>query len=228
MADERELIEQEVDGVEEGDSNESAQPTADETAERQPTQDKADRKVNLNELEEFRKYQSETDRRMAEMERRYQQQLFQQQQELRNRQMSEMDDYQRLEFELNETRQREAMAYQRLQEVEVQTAKQRALSEVSQTMGVPTDILMEAQDINEAWRMAAQYQRQSEQRRAEQAAAAAAQKAAARQDKQQRNAVDTGGGRPLPSNDWERQYQTFQQKRDPWSMITHALSNQQE
>lgn len=219
MADERELMEQAVDGVEVGDSQESATPTADETDQRQPS------KVNLNELEEFRKYQSETDRRMAEMERRYQQQLFQQQQELRNQKIAEMDDFELLKLERDEAIQREQFAYQRIQEVEVQTAKQRALSEVSQTMGVPVDILMNAQDINEAWRMAAQYNKQSEQRRAAEAATAAQAKAAAKQDKAFRNTVNTGSGAPPPSNDWERDYERLKQSGNSRSLFAHALDS---
>ena len=233
MADERELMEQEVDGVDAGDSDESAQPTADETSQRQPNgtdrrvieSEKTHQKINLDEYPEFREWKSKYDQRLTQMEQTYQRQLYEQQQQLRNSQLAEMDDYERLQYELQEERQAKALAYQRLQEVEVVTAKQRALSEVSQTMNVPLQALEQAQDINEAWRMAAQYQRQSEQRRAQEQATAAAAKAAARQDKVARNTVDTGSGAPPPSSDWDRQYQQFHQKKDPWGMFTHALNS---
>ena len=175
----------------------------------------------MSEIPEFKEYQAKYDRdkqayeqRIAQMERNYQQQLYQQQQELRNRQMSEMDDYERLQFELNETRQREQLAYQRLQDVEIQTAKQRALSEVSSTMGVPLSALEQAQDINEAWRLAAQYNRQSEQQRAAQAAKAQAEKQRAKEEKATRNTVNTGQGTVRPPNPTDDRFKGARTSQD--------------
>ena len=220
MADDRELQEQEVDGVDEGVEESTALPTADEPkAERQPEK----RKVNLDELEEFRQWKSESDRRLADTERRYQQQLAQQQAAIRERELSEMDDYQRLQYELQEERQQKAYMAQRLQEVEVQTARTRALGEVSQEMGVPISALEAAQDLNEAWRMAAQYVKNTDQRKAQEKATAEAAKAAARADKAGRNQVDLGTGTANPPSDWERDYSKAVNKKDSRSLFTQAL-----
>lgn len=208
MADERELEVQD-EGVGEGVENSTAEPTAQSTDSRQP-----EKKVNLDEFEEFRKYRSETDRRMAEMERRYQQQLAQQQQELRNRQMAGMDDYQRLEFELNETRQREQYAYQRIQEIEANQQKLQVLSEISRAMGVPVDAMSEAQDYMDAIRLASSYKQQTEQQRAAQAEKAAAAKQQARQEKAERNRVDTGSGTVVPPNTLDQQFKGARTSKD--------------
>lgn len=222
MADEREL-EVEETGVDAGVEESTAPATAEQTDSRQPEQD--ERKINLDDSPEFRKWKAESDRKFQEQERRYQQMMAQQAQELRNRQMAEMDDYQRLEFELSEARQREQYAYQRIQEVEMETQKQRVLAEVSSTMGVPMDVLQESTDSNDAWRRAALYQRQSEQQRAAQAAEAAKAKAAARADKQQRNAVDTGTGTPIGA--WDTEYRKVRQAGNARNLFAFALDSSQ-
>lgn len=222
MADDRELQEQEVDGVDEGVEESTAPSTADEPkAERQP--DKS--KVNLDDSPEFRQWKSEYDRRLADTERRYQQQLAQQQAALRERELSEMDDYQRLQYELQEERQQKAYMAQRLQEIEVETARTRALGEVSREMGVPVSVLESAQDLNEAWRMAAKYVKNTDQRKAEGKAAADAAKAAARADKAGRNQVDLGTGTAAQTNDWDREYAKAK-KTSGRSLFAHALTPQ--
>lgn len=222
MADERELQEQEVDGVDEGDSQESALPTADETAERQPEKSK----FNLDESPEFRQWKSAADKRLAETERRYQQQLEQQQAALREKQLAGLDDYERVQFELQEERQARASLVQRLQEVETQAARATALQEVSQEMGVPVDVIIGASDLNDAWRLAARYNKQSEAQREADKAKAAAERAKAREGKAERNQVDLGSGTPIPSNDAEREYQKVLKSRNTRSIFSHALGSQ--
>jgi signal transduction histidine kinase len=222
MADERELVGQDL-GVDAGDSvEESAQPTA------QPVAPPTAPKVNLDELPEFRRFRSEYDRKLAETERRYQQQLAQQQNELRNRQLSEMDDYQRLEYELNETRQREQLAYQRLQEVEVEQAKMRVLREVSSEMGVPVEAIADAADVADAWRLAAIKQRELQQQREVERQAQETQRVAERAGKIANNRVDLGSGAPVPTNDWERTYLAAKGRKDSRSLFKLALGEQQE
>jgi predicted ribosome quality control (RQC) complex YloA/Tae2 family protein len=227
-------FEEVVDGVDEGDSQESAQSTADAmdgqpngTDRRIVDSEKTKQKINLDEYPEFRRFKSEYDRKLAETERRYQQMLAQQQDQLRQRQLSEMDDYQRLEYELNEERQRAAVAYQRLQEVEVEQAKMRVLREVSAEMGVPVEAIAEAQDVADAWRLAAIKQREIVAQRETSQRAEAERRAAERMQKQQNNRVDLGSGAPIPTNDWERSYDQFRKAKDPWSMFQHALSDRQ-
>ena len=222
MADERELQEKGV-GVGTGDSTESAPSTAEPVV--QPT---APSKVNLDELPEFRRFRSEYDRKLAETERRYQQQLAQQQNELRNRQLSEMDDYQRLEYELNETRQREQTAYQRLQEIEVEQAKMRVLREVSAEMGVPVEAIADAADVADAWRLAAIKQRELQQQREKERQTQETQRVAERAGKIANNRVDLGSGTPVPTNDWERTYLAAKGRKDSRSLFKLALGEQQE
>jgi len=222
MADERELVGQDL-GVDAGDSAESAQQ-----ATAQPVAPPTAPKVNLDELPEFRRFKSEVDRRAAETERRYQQMLAQQQSELRNRQLSEMDDYQRLEYELNETRQREQSANQRLQEIEVEQAKMRVLREVSQEMGVPVEAIADAADVADAWRLAAIKQRELQQQREAERQAQETQRVAERAGKIANNRVDLGSGTPVPTNDWERTYLAAKGRKDSRSLFKLALGEQQE
>lgn len=230
MTEQQELQEQEPgvgEGVSEEVTQETAEPTAAATEQRQPEQESTPSKVNLDDLDEFREWKSSQDKRMAEMERRYQQQLAQYQQQLEEVQTADMDDYQRMEHERKKLAQQNQYLMTQLQEQQAEAAKHQALNEVAQTMGVPMDALMEAQDLNDAWKRAATYQRQQEQRRIAEQQQAAQAKAAAKADRQQRNSVDTGSGTPLPTNDWERQYNQLRQKKDAWGMFTHALGNSQ-
>lgn len=219
MSDEKELQEQEI-GVGEGvsEERETAEPTAEQPEQRQPEQSNDD----LDNDPRFRKWKSEMDRQLArerkereEQDRRYQQMLAQQRKELRDKQLSEMDDYERVKFELEEERQEKAYAYQRLQQVEAEAAKRQALNEVSQTMGVPMDALMEAEDLNDAWRRAAYYRQHQEQQRAAEAAKEAQAKAQARAEKRERNTVDTGQGAPnTAANEWDKRFREARTAQD--------------
>lgn len=221
MADERELVGQDL-GVDAGDSiEESAQPTAQPVA--QPTAPR----VNLDELPEFRRFRSEYDRKLAETERRYQQMLAQQQQQLRERQVAELDDYGRLELERNEALQREQYANQRLQEIEVEQAKMRVLREVSAEMGVPVEAIAEAADVADAWRLAAIKQRELQQQREKEQQAELNRRVAERAGKVENNRVDLGSGAPVPANDWEREYQALKgQKPTGRDLFAFALKKQ--
>jgi predicted ribosome quality control (RQC) complex YloA/Tae2 family protein len=220
--DERELQEQDL-GVDAGDSTESAQQ-ATAPVDAKPT---AQPRVNLDELPEFRRFRSEYDRKLAEQERRYQQQLAQREAELRNSRLAEMDDYQRLEYELNEERQRAAAAYQRLQEVEVEQAKMRVLREVSAEMGVPVEAIAEAQDVADAWRLAAIKQRELQQQRETERQEQENRRVAERAGKIANNRVDLGTGTPVPANDWERTYLAAKARKDARSLFNLALKQQE-
>lgn len=222
MADERELQEQGV-GVGTGDSTESAPSTAEPVAPPATAP-----KINLDELPEFRRFRSEYDRKLAETERRYQQMLAQQQQQLRERQVAELDDYGRLELERNEALQREQYANQRLQEIEVEQAKMRVLREVSAEMGVPVEAIAEAADVADAWRLAAIKQRELQQQREVERQAELNRRVAERTQKVENNRVDTGSGTPIPQNDWERGYQELKAKgKTGRDLFAFALNNKQ-
>lgn len=213
MADVQEF-EQPMDGVEEGVEESTAPPTADQEQDGQPT-DKAERKVNLDELVEFREWKRSADQRLAQTEQRYQQMLQQQAQELRNRQMSEMDDYQRLEYERDEALQRAQYSDQMAEQMRSEQRKFQQLSQVAKEAKVPLDYLMEnTESPDDIWRVVTQYQRQSEQRRAAEAGAAAAAKAAARQDKQARNTVNTGTGAATTPNAWGEKFSGARTSQD--------------
>ena len=229
MTDERELGEP-VEGANTGAEEESVNPVA--TPESEPGQTQTEVVIpddyNWDNHPGFRDWKRRMEQKQQEVEQRYRQQLTQQHEALREQQLEGMDDYERLKFELDEERQAKDFAYQRLQEMEIEAAKRAALQEVSSVMGVPVEQIADAQDVNDAWRKAAMYKQQSEQQRAAEAAEAAAAKAAAREEKRQRNTVDTGTGTPIPTSDYEREYQKHRAAKDPWSMFTHALSNSRE
>jgi hypothetical protein len=207
--DERELQEQGV-GVETGVEESTAPSTAEPVA--QPT---AQPRVNLDELPEFRRFRSEYDRKLSETERRYQAMLAQREAELRNSRVAGMDDYQRLEYELDETRQREQMAYQQLEEVRVEQAKMRVLREVSQEMGVPVEAIAEAADVADAWRLAAIKQREIQQQQAKERQTQETQRVAERAGKIANNRVDLGSGAPATAlSDWDMKFKNARTAKD--------------
>jgi len=210
-------------GVDAGVSEETAPATAQVVA--QPT---APSKINLDESPEFHKWKAEYDRKLRDQEQNYQAMLARQAQELKQRTIAEMDDYQRLEYELNETRQREQSAYQRLQEIEVEQAKMRVLREVSTEMGVPVEAIADAADVADAWRLAAIKQRELQQQREQSRQAEENRRVAERAGKYEANRVDLGSGSPVPTNDWERTYLAAKGRKDSRSLFKLALGEQQE
>jgi hypothetical protein len=196
MADLQEL--EQGQGVEQEVSNETVQDsTAPEPATRQPA------KVNLDELPEFRQFKSATDKRIAEMERRYQAQLAaaqQQQEQLRQQQLASMEPEDRVAYELAEERRLRAAAEQRAQAYEVEQAKRAALQGIADKAKVPVDVLMDATSPDHAWELAWDYREQE----AAKAAKETPEAKAARQQKREANKVDLGIGKPPPSpDDWE-------------------------
>ena len=197
MSDEVQELEQQVDGVgEEGVAEErQPEPTAQAETPRQPEKPK----VNLDEFDEFRQWKSQQDKRAAETERQYQQRLAAMEQQMRQyqyqleqTQTAEMDDYDKLEYQLNKERQEKQQYAQRLLELEVQQAKHQALSNIATKLHVPIEALAEAGDYQEAIDLAMQYREQSEQQRAAQAAAEAQRKATEKAQRAAANRPDTG------------------------------------
>lgn len=226
---------EQVDGVEEGVEESTAPATADSTQDGQPNgtdrrivqSEQTKQKINLDEYPEFRRFKSEYDRKLAETERRYQAMLAQQEQQLRAKQFAEMDDYQRIEWERNEALAREQAAQQRLQEYEVVQRKNQVLQRISRVTGVPVEELQDAQDFEDALELAAMKRQTIEERRAEQLRLEGERRAAERAAKQANNRVDVGRGTSTPTTDWDKQYEQFRQRKDPWSMFQHALGERQ-
>lgn len=189
-------------GVDEG-VEETRQPdlTADDGQGRQPEKSK----VNLDEFEEFRKFKAETDKRLTkerqERERlaaQYQQQLEQERRALREKQLAEMDDYQRTQFERDEARQEAAYWREQAARVETQTARERELNSIAQRFGVPREAIEEATSKAEALEMAWDYKQQQEQAQAKVKERESDEQRQRREQKRVANAVDTGGSSRPP------------------------------
>jgi HD superfamily phosphohydrolase len=124
-----------------GDSTESAEPTGQEN--RQPEE----RRINLDELPEFRKWKSETDRKMSQLSRQAQEAAYHAEQLRRQREqemMAGMDEVERWKYtattyekrlqEIEQQRQYEKMAWQ----------KDRDIAEVAADLGLDRAELEEA------------------------------------------------------------------------------------
>lgn len=225
-----EEFERDVAGVEDGDSpefqDESTSSTADAADAGQPTQDS-----NLDNNPNFRKFKSEMQRQVAQERKqreaenlRWQQLFAEQERKLREREMSQMDDYERERY-LRE------QAEQQLQFVMSERERERVMGEnrkiaerISRLTGAPVDELLAQPSFEDALEYADLYRQESAERKAEEQARAALERQRARQDKQQRNAVDTGSGGGTV-NDWQRQYETHRQQKNAYGLFNHALSN---
>jgi hypothetical protein len=202
------------DVVAEEVSQETVPTTDDATADRQP--ETKNGKPNLDNLPEFRQYKSEEqkrfaaqERRLAALEARHQQELAQARQEIENRKLAEMDDYQRLEYTGMQTARERDEALRRLQEYEIKNQRQQALLAIAEEaseeleFSIPVSALVDAESPDQAWRLAARYKRTKQQEAAKNSEAALL----ARQQKRENNRVEVGSGNPPPSSTgWEARY----------------------
>lgn len=206
-------LEQERDGIGEGVA-ETQQPN-DPIAEGAPTRQPEKPEVNLDELPAFRKFRSEMDKRLAKekqererLEAQYQQQVAAQQQALRERELAEMDDYQRAQYERDEAKREAEYWRQQAALVQTQTARERELGNIAQKFGVPREVLEEATSRAEALEMAWDYQRQQQQEQARKQAEESEERQQQREQKKQANKVDLGSGiGSTPKSDFERAYE---------------------
>jgi hypothetical protein len=220
MADLRELNEQEA-GVDEGVEESTALSTAEPTAERQP-----DREVpppNWNDSPEFKAWQAKQDREKEEMRR----QLMYLNQQVEQQQLAGMDDYEQ-ERHYRMRAEEQANYYRsELDRMAQERQKFESLSETAREWNIPIQELMKAETPMDVPRIIRQYQLQTEQQRAAQAQAAAEAKQQAKQEKQQRNAVNLGSGTPVPTTDWERDYQKMMGHTTGPAIFRHALDGKQ-
>jgi hypothetical protein len=202
-------LEQEVDGIGEGvEEVRQPDPIAAATPARQPE------KSNLDSNEDFRKWKSEYDRKLANAERaanqerqRYQQMIADQESRLRERELAGMDDYQRANYERDEALRMANHAAAQLRDMQTQMARTQALTVIANKAKIPVSALEEASSEGHAWQLAWDYAQQQQEERERQATYESAEKREQREQKRAANKVDVGVGQPsTPTNDWERDY----------------------
>ena len=204
-------LEQEVDGIGEGVSTETAQdPIAAATPARQPEKKTDDLTTN----EQFRKWQAEQDRKLSTMQRerdqerqRYQQMIADQESRLRERELAGMDDYQRAQYERDEALRMANHAAAQLRDMQTQMARTQALTVIANKAKIPVSALEEASSEGHAWQLAWDYAQQQREERERQATYESAEKREQREQKRAANWVDVGVGQPsTPTTDFERDY----------------------
>lgn len=195
MADEVELVEDQVESDGGASESEDVAPLdSQEEGQRQP-KPKAEKpdysNLDLSELPQFREYQSRQDRRLAQLER----EAEQARREAQEARMAGMDDYEKVQYE-RDLYQNQYMTLQ--QQLEQERAMQEAmqyrdqqLRQIAQETGVPIDKL-DASSPDAAWRSAFTHLRQQQT----QAAARVAEERLEQAQDQAANTVDLGGGSP--------------------------------
>lgn len=159
----------------------------------QPAQTQ-EKPVNLQEFEEFRKYQSAKDREIRQLRQESQQQMAAMQAQLEALQTRDMPDEQRSQYEVQKRDRYIQQLQQEMQAVRVEQARVAALSEISRETGAPLDVLMDADNPDDAWRKGFRWAKgnltQAQQREVAQAA-----------EEHRANTVDIGRGRVQSSSD---------------------------
>lgn len=176
-----------------------AQPTS-PAPQSQPDSQAQAKPVNLFELDEFRKYQSAKDREMRQIREQSQQQMAQMQAQLEALQTRDMPDDQRAGFEIQKRDRYIQQLQKEMQDIRVEQARVTALSEISRETGAPLDVLLEADNPDDAWRRGHRWAKDNLTK--------AQQKQVAQDAEEQRaNQVDIGRGHSVSSqNEWQAQY----------------------
>jgi len=206
-------LEQERDGIGEAvqKTGQANDPIADAAQARQPE----NQKINLDEIEDFRKYKAEVDKKLAkerqERERlaaQYEQQLDQERRAREEKELAGMDDYQRTQYERDKAMREAAYWREQAAMIQTQTARERELAGIAAKFGVPRDVLEEATSRAEALEMAWDYQRQQEQEQRQRTEAESEERRSEREQKKAANKVDLGSGiGSTPKSDFEREYE---------------------
>lgn len=157
--------------------------------------------VNLFESDEFKRYQSAKDRELRQVREQNQQQMAALQAQLEALQTRDMPDDQRAGYEVQKRDRYIQQLQQELQNVRVEQARVTALGEISRETGAPLDVLLDADNPDEAWRRGHRWAKdnltKTQQKQVEQNA-----------EEQRANQVDIGRGRSVSSdNEWQRQYE---------------------
>jgi hypothetical protein len=135
--------------------------------------------VNLHELPEFRRYQSEQDKKLTALQRELEATRAQQQQAA----MAQMTPEQRMQYQV-QMQQQELQRYQQMvQQQEIAQQRQKDIDKLSQMSGAPSKVFEAAETYDDAVIIAMNYMREN-----------SPQAIAARQEKAAANKVDLGGG----------------------------------
>lgn len=141
------------------------------SAEKQP--------VNLYELPEFKQYQSQTDRRMAEL----QQKLAEQERRQHEAAMAQMSPEQRTQYQLQLAQQQIQQYHAQFQTIQEQQQRAKDIAELSKLSGAPAKVFEAAENYEQATRLALEYARTH-----------SPEALAAQQQRQEANRVDLGAG----------------------------------
>lgn len=109
--------------------------------------------------------------------------------QMREQRLSQMDAAERPAFERDEALQYAQHLQQQLVAAQDAAQRERDIAEIVSETGAPREVLDEAQNLHDAWRRAAKWQKENATTQTERRAAELAERRAA-------NAVDLGGGKP--------------------------------
>lgn len=186
---------------------------ASEVAAQQPTDgaEESRQPINLDELAEFRQWKSQMDKTIAQerkereaLQQRYEAQLAEQAQRLRQQQLAGMDDGERIHFEREEAIREAAYWREQAQRLQLDSARDRELGQISQRFGVPREAIEGATSKAEALELAWNYREQQQHEQARQRDAESAERQAQRAERRVANRVDTGAGKPTQAPDFEQ------------------------
>lgn len=150
--------------------------------------------IDLSQLPQFRKYQSESDRRIAQMRQEHQTQLAEMEKRLEEVQMRGMDSGEKERY-LAQKREREAGKTQgELTQLRNELARRDYLAEVNQRYGVPMQELVEAANPQEVQERVVEYVTKREAEKVKTMEQRLADLEALVRQSSPNNAVDTGGG----------------------------------
>ncbi len=131
------------------DSGEQVRETSVQEAAAQPQQSQSER-VNLFEIPEFRNYQAQMNRQIAEMQRRSQET----QQELHAARMAQMDDLEKANYTSQQYQQSYEQLLEQNERQQLEWQRWQTLNELSQKTGVPIEQLQGAATPKEAYEIA--------------------------------------------------------------------------
>ena len=135
--------------------------------------------VNLYELPEFKQYQSQQDRRLAQL----QQKLAEQEQRQHEATMAQMSPEQRTQYQLQLAQQQIQQYHQRFQSLQEQEQRNKDIAELAKLSGAPAEVFSAAETYDQATRLALEYARTH-----------SPATLAAQQQRQEANRVDLGSG----------------------------------
>lgn len=194
-----------------------AQPQA-APSQQQTQQTQAQKPVNLYELPEFRQYQATQERRAAELQKK----LAEYEAQMEQIATSQMDDFQRAQYQAEKYKRTAGEREQQLAEMQQQIQYQQMLAQrqadiaaLAQEFGVPADTLENARTYDEARYMA-------QAKKLEQQLAALEQQKMATA-----NRTDIGGGRAnTPADRMDTEFDKAVKARDPFAYVS-LLAKQQ-